>query len=61
MKTVFTAIIFFYVLDLIMTKLRQKQHVISILPFADNTGKGLSYIVLTVKRKKLCLKNNISN
>lgn len=50
MKTVFTAIIFFYVLDLIMTKLRQKQHVISILLFADNTSKGLSYIVLTVKK-----------
>lgn len=50
MKTVFTAIIFFYVLDLIMTKLRQKQHVISILLFTDNTGKGLSYIVLTVKK-----------
>lgn len=50
MKTVFTAIIFFYVLDLIMTKLRQKQHVISILLFTDNTSKGLSYIVLTVKK-----------
>lgn len=57
-NSIYSNHVFFYynALYLIMTKIRPKQHVISILLFADNTGNGLSYIVLTVKKKKTMFK-----